>query len=291
MILPPCPVRRAPRPVSRAARSAVLGLVLATAAPGVARARAQVPEAGTPSTERTLLARADSFLESRDLHASLGLLDPRLARDPDDLAARWRAARAAVYSGILAKGERAQNEWYRKGMAYADRVLGLHPDDPHALRWALAARGSLAEQTGARERVALAKDVSRLAHHILELDPDDAFAHDALGTLDYRIMRLSSFERTLGRLFLGGDLLARASWRDALAYHREAVALDPDNILYRVDLANTLAGTGHMDEAIAQLRVAVSLPRLLPVDAHFHVLAERRLGELHRREEERSPKR
>lgn len=238
-----------------------------------------------PLRAPTVLQRADNLLDNGKVRESFDLLDGYLQSHPDDFGARWRAARAAVYMGILSDARPVQNHWYREGIAHARRALAARPDDLNALRWMVAAEGSLGQQTGARETVSLAKDVWRLAHHMLALDPRDAFADDALGTLDYRVMSLSSFKRSLARLFLGGGAaLGQASWRDALAYHRSAVALDPGSILYRLDLANTLVKTGHVDEAVEQLRVAVALPEELPADGRFHARAEQRLQGLRRLE-------
>jgi tetratricopeptide (TPR) repeat protein len=239
----------------------------------------------------TPVARADNLMAGGNIEASLDLLETYLESHPNDFEARWRAARAAVYMGILATGTEIENRWYRRGIAHADRALAERPDDLEALRWDIAAKGSLAVQTGARETVRLAKDVYRLAHRLLELDPRNAFAYDALGSLDYQVMELNAFKRALGRLFLGADVLSVASWHDALEYHRRAVALDPNNLLYRVDLANTLAKTGHTAEAIEQLRVAVALPSRLPVDSDFRARAERRLKELQQVESERRAER
>ncbi len=268
---------------------AVLGLALCLWAmtPRPAGAQRQTIEVPVPRPMPTVVERADRLLDAGNVRGSLDLLEARLAADPADFESRWRAARAALYLGILATGTNVETTWYRRAMAHADTALAERPNDVNALRWAVAAKGSLAELTGAQETVGLANEVWTLVHRLLDIDPNDALGHDTLGSLNYRVMILSSFKRTLGRIFMGGEILSAANWPDALKHHRRAVELEPGNILYRVDLANTLARLGHRDEALAQLEIAVSLPERLPVDGEFRDRAERRLAELRRLERER----
>src|SRR5689334_10679295 len=89
--------------------------------------------------ERDVLRAADSLRAAGQVEAALRVLEERLTSRPDDVDARWRAARAAVSLGILATGTEVENRWYRLGSEHADRVLAAHPDHADALRWAVAA--------------------------------------------------------------------------------------------------------------------------------------------------------
>lgn len=280
---PPSIANTATRHASRTLRRAWLGcaLLLGVAANGSAQqGPIEVPSLKLLTTN--VPERADRLLNAGDVGKALGLLEAHLSNHPDDFEAQWRAARAAVYMGILATGTDIENAWYRRGIAHADRALAERPDDPEALRWAVASKGNLAVQTGAREAVRLTEEIWTLDHRLLKIDPNDALAHDALGSLHYQVMKLSSFERTLGRLFMGGNILALANWDDALKHLHKAVELAPDNILYRVDLADALTARGRVHEAMAQLDTAVALPKRLPVDDDFRERAERRLAKLRR---------
>jgi len=249
-------------------------------------ARAQAPPIVVPVAKAiaNVAERADHLLDAGQVRESLELLEARLASHPDDFESRWRAARAAVYMGILAQGTEIENKWYRRGMEHADLALAARPNDENALRWAIASKGSVAVQTGTEETVQLGEQVWTLTHRLLKIDPNDALAHDALGTLNYEVMKLSAFKRVVGRMLMGGNVLSKTSWDDALKHGRAAVTLDPGNILYRVDLAKTLAHLGKVDEALAQLRIAVSLPKRLPVDDDFRGRAEHELEVLSARE-------
>ena len=258
-------------------RSGLLALTLWLAL--VTGATAQTDRIHAPDIRpsMTSVASADRLLDSGAMRASFDLLAAHLGAEPDDFDARWRAARAAVFLGITAGDPRAGVTWYRIGIAQADSALRMRPDDRDGLRWAVASKGRLALQAGAEESVRLANEVWDLDRHLLSLYPDDPLAHDVLGTLNYEVMSLSGLKRMLGRMLMGEPLLAAANWRDALEQHRTAVSLDPGSVLFRVDLANTLAKLGHVDEAVAQLQAAVALPEQLPVDGVFKARARRRL--------------
>ena len=227
------------------------------------------------------IARADSLLGAERVEDALAALDARLSDDPADFEARWRAARAAVYLGILASGTEIENGWFRRGAEHAQQALAQRPDHPEALRWALAAKGNLAVQTGPAESARLGREVWELAHRVLEHDPRSADAHYALGKLEYELLKLNRVQRLLSRPFRRGEL-AHPSWSQALAYHERAVALDPDSQLFRLGLADTLWHVERHADATRQLEIARALPLRSAVDRDFRARAElllRKIGQ------------
>ena len=227
-----------------------------------------------------VVERADRAYWEGDARESLRLLEGLLANTPDDADARWRAARASVALGIIANGEELENRWYRYAIAHADEALRLDSMNAEVVRWAVASKGQLALQTGPFETSRLAQEIWDMSHELLRRDPDDGFAHHALGTLHFEVMTLSRFERFLGRLFLGGDALSKASWDDAIYHHERAIAVEPSAIAFRVGFADTLTRRDRVHEAIEQLRRATSLPTAHPGDSDYRGQAERRLNEL-----------
>ena len=162
-------------------------------------------------------------------------------------------------------------------MAHADPALAARPEDLNALVWAVSAKGNLAVQTGRREAVRLAQDVWSLGHRMLELDPDHAVAHYALGKAQYEVLKLGFVQRFLARRLLGGDLMEQASWPGALAHGRSTVELDPGSLLFRVGLADILWRLGQREEAVAELNTARELPRRMVIDSDFRAQAGRAL--------------
>jgi tetratricopeptide (TPR) repeat protein len=257
-----------PRPVGRAT---IVALALLF---GFGRAAAQQSsEGGATVTPDVTHARADSLVLADRTEDALAALEQHLERAPTDFEARWRAARAAVFLGFLASGTDEENRWFRRGADHADRALGDRPDHPEAVRWALAAKGNLAVQTGLTESARLGHEVWTLAHRALALDAGSAHAHYALGKLEYELLKLSRVQRLLSRPFRKQEL-RDASWPQALAFAERAVDLEPGNALYRLGLADTLWRVGRHTDAIAQLERAKELPLALPVERDFRDRAE-----------------
>ena len=232
------------------------------------------------SASPSVVERADRAYWGGDAVESLRLIEGLLANTPDNVDARWRAARASVALGIIANEEELENRWYRHGIAHADEALRLDSMNVEVKHWAVASKGQLALQTGPRETSRLAQEIWDMSHELLEQDSDDGFAHHALGVLHFEVMTLSRVKRFLGRLFLGGDALGKASWDNAIFHHERAVALEPTSVAFRVGFANTLERRDRMPEAIEQLRSATSLPDVHPGDSDFRGRAQRRLNEL-----------
>ena len=216
---------------------------------------------------------ADALLAAEQVREALERLEARLARVPTDREARWRAARAAVYLGILATGTDIENGWFRRGAAHADRLLAAAPEDLEGMRWALAAKGQLAVQTGPVETVRLTREVQALAARLLARDSTDAAALYALGKLQYEVLTLNPVARLLSRPFRS-EIGASARWPQALQWLTRAVSLDPGQLLFRLGLADALWAVGRRAEAVREYEQARDLPRRTPADRDFQARAQ-----------------
>jgi tetratricopeptide (TPR) repeat protein len=216
---------------------------------------------------------ADALLAAEQVREALQRLEARLARVPSDREARWRAARAAVYLGILATGTEVENGWFRRGAAHADQLRAVAPDDVEGMRWALAAKGQLAVQTGLVETVRLTREVQALADRLLARDSTDAAALYALGKLQYEVLTLNPVARLLSRPFRT-EIVASARWPQALQLLGRAVTLDPTQPLFRLGLADALWAVGRQAEAVREYEQARDLPQRTPADRDFQARAQ-----------------
>ena len=198
--------------------------------------------------------------------------------------AAWRSARAAVALGMLAEEEAQQNAWYLRGEVHAARAVAADSLSLDALFWFTAAKGQLAVQASVRDAARLGQEVWRLAHRMLAIDPDHAGARNVLGRLQYEVMTLSRIERFLARMILGSnEALRSSSWEGAERHQLRAVALDPEQILYRYDLARIHMRRGRPREAEAELGTALALPARTHPDFRIHTDARRQLARLEAR--------
>lgn len=245
---------------------------------GEARADGAAPAAPEPGAPAGPLRRADELYFSGRPEASLASLRAALRSRPSDFEALWRAARAAASAGLLEEGVEAQNGWYRRGAEYGRRAVRARPERVEGHYWRAANAGLHAVQAGAPRRiVGLGEVVYAEATRTLELDPCHAGGHNVLGRLHFEIMRLSFLERLLGRLLLGGDALAEASWEGAERHLSRAVELDPDFILYRLDLGRLHLRRERPERAIRELGAALRLEPVHPPDRKFQERARRLL--------------
>lgn len=251
-------------------RLLAVGLVIVGTGLGAAVPRLSGQESGGVGFAASL-ARADELYFAGRPHDALVELEGTLARTPEAYRALWRASRAALARGLLQETVEEQNRWYRRGAAYGRRAVALRPSDGLEGRYWLAANAGLhAIQAGEPGEIAeLAEEVHRETTFVLEREPDHAGAHNVLGQLHFEIMKLSAVERWLGRLLLGGDALAIASWEGAERHLARAARLEPSMIRYRLDLARLHLHRDRPRPAVEHLRAALRLEPRHPPDPRF----------------------
>ena len=273
-------------PVLAAVSAVLVAASVATPAAGQAGpgarpvVRIQAPDS-VMALEPSAIEAADALLDSMDAIGSYRRLVARLEVDPDDFAARWRAARAALALGIMETDNDRTVAWLRAGDVHADAALALRPDDPESLVWAAAIKGRLAiDAGGAREKVRLGQAVWDLGHRLLEIEPDHALGHDVLGKLHQEVRRLAPWQRWLARAFMGSDPIKLASWDDAEAHLTRAIELDPGYVVFYRDLRETYWLQGKLDEAVATFRAGLEVDVRYPTDPKFKRVIRERLAEI-----------
>ena len=101
-----------------------------------------------------------------------------------------------------------------------------------------------------------------------------------LGMWNAEIMRLNRVERWAAKNLLGGGVLGEASWDSAQQYLERAVAIEPNRITHRLDLAAVYADRGATDKAREQYEMIARLPITDYNDPHYKQIAEERLRSL-----------
>jgi tetratricopeptide (TPR) repeat protein len=245
---------------------AALFMLVAT---GVSAQDVAAPSPFELPAPRELVAEVDRLLDDGRADEALVRLETALRAAPYDVELRWRAARAATLLGLLSATLRDARDDYRRAIAHADQALSIAPGHRSARTWSLAAKGRLALWTGARETARLAEEVWAESHALLELDPDHAIAHHALGMLQVRVALLNGWLRVVARLMVGGEALAQARADEGLAHLRRATALEPENRVFGVGLADALVEVGRPGAARAEVARLRALPIRTPLDERF----------------------
>lgn len=263
------------------ARWWVLAALLVTgtgSAPLAAQLSGKLPEVRVMTA--TPLEQADSLFLAFDPVAALAVLESHLQEHPDDYAARWRAARAALVLGILEPDSEMAEALFVRAGDHGEAATTLRPDGVDGLYWTGAALGREALQHGPRTSTRLVQQVWDVTHRLLDLAPEHAGGHNILGKLNQEVMSLSGFERFIGRLLFRIDPLKEATWERAVHHHEAAVASDPEVILFRLDLGLTYLALERPDEARAQFEAALEIGPTFPVDPYFKDEVRRRLADL-----------
>jgi tetratricopeptide (TPR) repeat protein len=211
--------------------------------------------------------------------AALRHYELALAADSTSYEAQWRASAAAVEAGEAASGAQ-QKTLYRTAEQHARRAVTLNPRDAEGHAALARALGRTALTLGTKDRVKYAGDVRAEALEALKYNPRHSAALHIMGMWNAEIMRLNGMSRFMAKNFLGGQVFGTASWKDAVRYMEQAVAVDPDRLVHRIDLAQIYAETGDKAKARATYEFIVSAPASEPADAKYKQQAERALKSL-----------
>lgn len=200
---------------------------------------------------------------------------PTAAQEGRSAAALWKAAIAAVDSGQYAAAER-QSRLYADAARWADSAALLAPRDPDARVVKAIAAGRKALSLGPRDRVQYAVLVRNEVLAALALNPDHAGAHHVLGMWHAEILRLNPVARFAAKTLLGASVFGEADWEKAQRALERSVALEPDRITHRLDLAGVLADRGNVAGARAQYEwIARATPREYNDKTYQRLAAER----------------
>lgn len=228
------------------------------------------------------IARGDSLRAALRPEAALEEYRLALAADSTSYPALWRAAQATIdVAKQMADDRRTRRDsLYRAAQAYAEAAIrsdSLGADGHFELAQAL---GRYARTRGGRERVRYGRIIYDEAARALALNPRHDGAHHVLGAWHAEVKRLPALTRFLAKTLFGAGFLGRASWDSATAHLERAVALRPDFIYHRLELAQVYLDRHRPGDARSQLARIATLPVSDVLDARYQEEAARLLKTL-----------
>ncbi len=248
-------------------------LTLSATVPMMANAQTVALESSDPR-----IARAEQLHFANRAAESLKAFEHVVAAEPDNYEALWKTAMANVVVGLLADEKKVQNQWYRRGEEYAHRAVETQPDGIDGLYWLVSAKGLRAVQTNALDASRLGTEVYELAHGLLEMDSLHAGAYHALGVLNYEVQKLSPVKRFIATRILGNRAFRLTSWDNAERYLGRAIELDPDFVLFHLDLGKMYLERGQRELARQAFQRVIELQLVHPPDPKFQETAARLLA-------------
>jgi tetratricopeptide (TPR) repeat protein len=245
------------------------GILTLTAFAMAQTLRAQTPAAPGPPDHVALGIAAERAL---DPEAALRHYEMAVARDSSDYEANWRAAMALVDLGQQTPDSvrsARRDSLYAAAESYARRAVATDSGkaDGHFALAVAVGRASLTK--GKQERVRRAAEIRNEALKATAIDSSHAGAYHVLGRWHAEVMRLSGISRLMAKTFLGGGVLGKASWPEAIDNLERAVRLAPSRIYHRLELAAVYADRKRYAEARAELQKVDSLPTIHFMDLTY----------------------
>lgn len=195
-----------------------------------------------------------------------------IAVDSVSYEANWKAAQAIadVAKQIQGNADSLKNRrdsLYSLGRTYAERALradSTQADGHYVLAMVL---GRLSRTKGSKERVRYAKVIYDEAMRAVQINPEHDNAHHVLGAWNAEVKRLSGVQRFFAKTLFGGGFMSKANWPDAVSHLERAVAINPQHIYHRLELAEVFVDLGQYSKAREQLNVIPTLPNYDVLDA------------------------
>jgi hypothetical protein len=194
----------------------------------------------------------------------------RLAKTPTDFESAWKLARARYWLGTNGLPRHERRAALDAGVAAGKRAVAAAPTRPEGHFWMAANMGALAESFGVRQGLRYRTPVRQSLETVLTIDPS---------FMD------GSADRALGRWYFKVPGLFGGSKRTSEEHLRKALAYNPQSIITRLFLAETLLELDRRDEARRELQAAIDLPvdpDWAPEDRRFKEQAAALLAKLSR---------
>jgi tetratricopeptide (TPR) repeat protein len=206
--------------------------------------------------------------------AALRHYEAALAADSLSYEANWRAARAIADIAKQIQGnadslKRRRDSLYTAARRFAERAIRADSgaaDGHYALAMVL---GRLSLTKGSKERVRYARVIFDEATRAVEINPEHDNAHHVLGAWHAEVKRLSGIQRFFAKALFGGGFMSKANWNDAVRHLERAVAIAPQHIFHRLELAEVYADVGENSKAREQLTIIATLPLIDVLDAEY----------------------
>ena len=204
------------------------------------------------------------------------------AQGADTTSYDWlvKSAHDATDRGEFNPSEDQRNTLFTNAEQYARKAIAANPNDAEGFFELARALGRDALTKGSRERVKYASAIYDTTKVALRLNPKHAGALDVMGMWNAEIMRLNGFVRMIAKNLLGGKTFGEASWEHAQADLEEAVSLEPNRIVHKLNLAGVYADRGAKDKARQLYEWIATAPVTDYNDRNYKEEASRRLKDL-----------
>lgn len=210
--------------------------------------------------------------------------------DSTNYEALWKAARAIADVAKQIPGnedaeKRQRDSLYTVARGFAERAVAANPQDPDGHYAVAMVLGRLSRTKGKKERVRFAKVIFDEATRAVELKPDHDGAHHVLGAWHAEVKRLSGIQRFFAKTLFGGGFMSAASWEKAIEHLERAVAVNPQHVYHRLELAEVYVDRDQYSKARELLASIPALPNGDVLDARYKEEAQALLQKIQNKQD------
>lgn len=206
-----------------------------------------------------MLKLSDELFNKFDNKGALEILQKADQEFPHDAEVLWRLSRVETHIAdhmpdASGSEKDAQLKVYHTAYDYADSAVASDPKSSMAYTYRAVAGGKIALFKGVFSVGSIVKQVRNDCESAIALDPDNAIAYYVLGRTHAKLAE----KPVMFRWPLG---LAWGNLDDAIKFYKKAVSLDPNFVMFRLDLAKAYIRDDKNNLAKEQLAVIPSIPK------------------------------
>jgi tetratricopeptide (TPR) repeat protein len=214
------------------------------------------------------LAICDARYSTGDVTASEEIARSILQREPASYVASWKLARALISSANLENDRKKSRRIFEEAMELSRQAIDLNPEGTSGYTCLAICAGKLSDFESGGDKIEMAEMAREAARKAIELDDRNDLAYLVLGVWNREIATVGGMTKLAAKVFYGG-IPEGASLENSEARLRKAVNLAPEFLNHHRELAITLLEMDRLEEAVAELEIAVGLGWKQPQDEKF----------------------
>jgi len=196
-----------------------------------------------------------------------------LAFDINNYESFWNCSLLSAKVGRREVDKEKQKDYYLKAKIYAEKALKVNANDVQSNYVMSVAMGRIALISETKEKIAAVRDIKKYAERAVELSPKHAAANHVLALWNLEVSELNWVERQVADKFFGG--LPEASKEKALAFCLKATELEPNYILYQLDLGRIYKSQGDNNNAKKAYSKVTSMKAITKDDPDYQNQAKK----------------
>lgn len=207
-----------------------------------------------------------------------------LRMDPQNFEALIKLSRAYIDLGDMIP--ESTSDWkerrlkdYRTAEDFARRAIKANPNSTWGYFYLGASLGLTAVVSPIARQVELADEIRVALEKSLALDANNGFAYHAYGVWHRKISEIGKMSRVFASVLYGRSL-PQGTLEKSVEYLKQAIALNPNVIVSRLELANTYMAMEDFQAARTMLSSIRNLPIQFSDDAKHKQKAEELLEEV-----------